>query len=113
MGKYYMAFVWIDRYQDWECYGCFSSYAEALHACEQIMSFDEDARDFEIRVGPMKYDIDNGAYFKEDFADSMDQSCQEIHVHGFPADNPDMKREYEKAAKDFCIDNLSCFNEKL
>lgn len=58
----------------------------------------------------MKYNIDNDACFKQNFADSMDQSCPEIHAHGFPADNPDMKREYEKAAKDFCIDNLGAFD---
>lgn len=58
----------------------------------------------------MKYDIDNDACFKQNLADSMDQSCHEIHAHGFPADNPDMKREYEKAAKDFCIDNLGAFD---
>lgn len=60
----------------------------------------------------MKYAIDNLAGFEEDFADSMDQSCpSEIHVKGFPADDPEVKREYEKAAKDFCIDNLSCFDK--
>lgn len=47
-----------------------------------------------------------------EFADSMDQSCPgEIHAKGFPADDPEAKREYEKAAKDFCIDNLSAFNK--
>lgn len=80
------------------------------------MLCDEDARDYEVRVisegDAMKYDIDNLAGFKEDFADSMDQSCpSEIHVKGFPADDPEVKREYEKAAKDFCIDNLGCFDK--
>ncbi|EPB6705710.1 hypothetical protein ACRRGD_001935 [Escherichia coli] len=112
MGGCYLAFVWVDRYQDWECYGHFPSYVEALHECERIMSVDEDARDFEIRVKPIKYDIDNNACFKENLADSMDQSCPgEIHIKGFPADDPEAKREYEKAAKDFCIDNLSCFDK--
>lgn len=111
MGEYYLAFVWVDRYQDWRCYGYFPSYAEALNECEQIMGIDEGARDFEIRVKPMKYDIDNNACFKENLADSMDQSCLETHAHGFPADNPDMRREYEKAAKDFCIDNLGAFDK--
>lgn len=56
--------------------------------------------------------MDNLACFEEDFADSMDQSCpSEIHVKGFPADDPEVKREYEKAAKDFCIDNLSAFDK--
>lgn len=47
-----------------------------------------------------------------EFAESMDQSCPgEIHAKGFPADDPQAKREYEKAAKDFCIDNLSAFDK--
>ena len=66
----------------------------------------------------MKYDIDNLACFKEDFADSMDQACPgeilvkgEIHAHGFPADDPEAGREYEAAAKDFCMDNLGAFDK--
>lgn len=111
MSKYY-AYVYIDRYQDWECYGAFPNYSEALNKCQLVMLKDEDARDYEVRGIPMKYDIDNVACFKEDFADSMDQACPgEIHVYGFPADNPEAKREYEAAAKDFCIDNLSAFDK--
>lgn len=60
----------------------------------------------------MKYDIDNLACFKEVFVDSMDQACPgEIHAHGFPADDLEARREYEKAAQDFCIDNLSAFDK--
>nr|DAH54703.1 MAG TPA: hypothetical protein [Caudoviricetes sp.] len=48
----------------------------------------------------MKYDIDNLAYFKEDFADSMDQACPgEILVQGADKDE----------VKEFCIDNLGAF----
>lgn len=50
----------------------------------------------------MKYDIDNLACFKEDFADSMDQTCPgEILVQGADKDE----------VKDFCIDNLSAFDK--
>lgn len=50
----------------------------------------------------MKYDIDNLACFKEDFADSMDQACPgEIPVQG--AENHEVK--------DFCIDSLSAFDK--
>ena len=60
----------------------------------------------------MKYDIGDAACFKENLADSMDQSCPgEIHAKGFPADDPEVKREYEKAAKDFCIDNMGAFDK--
>lgn len=66
----------------------------------------------------MKYDIDNLAGFVGDFADSIDQACPgeihvegEIHAHGFPADDPEAEREYEAAAKDFCMDNLGCFGK--
>lgn len=50
----------------------------------------------------MKYDIDNLACFKEDFADSMDQSCpSEISVRGADKDE----------VKEFCIDNLGAFDK--
>ena len=53
----------------------------------------------------------NGS-FTAYYADSKDQSYPgEIHAKGFPADDPEAKREYEKAAKDFCIDNLSAFDK--
>jgi hypothetical protein len=50
----------------------------------------------------MKYDIDNLACFKEDFADSMDQACPgEISVQGADKDE----------VKEFCIDNLGAFDK--
>lgn len=50
----------------------------------------------------MKYDIDNLACFKEDFADSMDQACPgEINAQGAEKDE----------VKKFCIDNLGAFDK--
>lgn len=50
----------------------------------------------------MKYDIDNLACFKEDFADSVDQVCPgEIFVQGADKDE----------VKEFCIDNLGAFHK--
>ena len=48
----------------------------------------------------MKYDIDNLACFKEDFADSVDQAC--------PGEIPAQGAEKHEA-QDFCIDNLAAF----
>ncbi len=111
--------VWMAGSGDWEGYGLHDSYEMAVEEGEKLVRFFGRAREFKItpvqipdKVECMKYDIDNGAFFKENLADSMDQSCPgEIHAHGFPADDPDVKREYEKAAKDFCIDNLAAFNK--
>ncbi|EKP1502992.1 hypothetical protein P3F49_000230 [Escherichia coli] len=116
MQKYSLK-IWTDKCE-WERMGLFDTYAAARDEGRELLRCWSNARDFDIttvqipdKVECMKYDIDNCAYFKENFADSMDQSCPEIHAHGFPADNPDMKREYEKAAIDFCIDNLAAFNK--
>ncbi|EPD1201727.1 hypothetical protein ACR59C_003355 [Escherichia coli] len=102
----------------WESIGLFDTHEAARVEGQALVQCWSGVFDFKVtpvqiaeKVEDMKYDIDNGAYFKENFADSMDQSCPEIHAHGFPADNPDMKREYEKAAIDFCMDNLSAFNK--
>ena len=102
----------------WESIGLFATHEAARVEGQALVQCWSGAFDFKVtpvqiaeKVEGMKYDIDNGAYFKENFADSMDQSCPEIHAHGFPANNPDMKREYEKAAIDFCIDNLAAFNK--
>lgn len=109
--------VWLSGYR--ECFGLFDSEEAALeegrilecslghpvkYAANPVQVHDEDKK--------MKYDIDNAACFKENLADSMDQSCPgEIHAKGFPADDPEAKREYEKAAKDFCMDNLGAFDK--
>ena len=50
----------------------------------------------------MKYDIDNLAWFAEDFADSMDQAC--------PGEIPAQGVENHEV-KEFCIDNLSAFHK--
>nr|UVY20787.1 MAG: hypothetical protein [Bacteriophage sp.] len=114
--KKYSLDVWLSGSK--ECFGLFDSEEVAL----------EEGRILECSLGhPVKYaanpvqivdevedmnpkDI-NGS-FTAYYADSMDQSCPgEIHAKGFPADDPEAKREYEKAAKDFCIDNLSAFDK--
>ncbi|WP_236310883.1 hypothetical protein [Escherichia coli] len=101
-----------------ESIGLFDTYDAARDEGQEFVRYWSGAFDFKVtpaqipdKVEEMKYDIDNGAYFKENFMDSMDQSCPEIHAHGFPVDDPKAKHEYEKAAKDFCIDNLSAFNK--
>ncbi|HDD8611370.1 TPA: hypothetical protein PBO77_001342 [Escherichia coli] len=114
--KKYSLDVWLSGSK--ECFGLFDSEEVAM----------EEGRILECSLGhPVKYaanpvqivdevedmnpkDI-NGS-FTAYYADSMDQSCPgEIHAKGFPADDPEAKREYEKAAKDFCIDNLSAFDK--
>ncbi|WP_235219250.1 hypothetical protein [Escherichia coli] len=102
----------------WEAWGLFDTHEAARVEGLELVRCWSGAFDFKVtpvqipdKVEEMKYDIDNGACFKENLADSMDQSCHEIHAHGFPADDPKAKREYEKAAKDFCIDNLSAFDK--
>lgn len=50
----------------------------------------------------MKYDIDNLACFKEDFADSMDQAC--------PGEIPAQSADKDEV-KEFCIDNLCAFDK--
>ncbi|AVU66227.1 hypothetical protein [Escherichia coli] len=108
--------VWLSGCK--ECFGLFDSKEAAL----------EEGRILECSLGhPVKYAANPVQIIDEvenmnpkdinfnvnvEFADSMDQACPgEIHAKGFPADNPQAKREYEKAAKDFCIDNLSAFDK--
>lgn len=116
MQKYKLE-VFTDRC-NWECIGLYDTDVEAHTEGRELLRCWSNARDYVVtpvqiaeKVEDMKYDIDNNACFKENLADSMDQSCPEIHVHGFPADDPKAKQEYEKAAKDFCIDNLAAFNK--
>lgn len=103
---------------EWERMGLFDTYAAARDEGRELLRCCSNARDFDItpvklpdKVEEMNHkDVD--VSFNVNFADSMDQSCPgEIHAHGFPADDPEAKREYEKAAKDFCIDNLSAFDK--
>ncbi|ELP4045558.1 hypothetical protein QUQ62_000101 [Escherichia coli] len=117
MQKYMLEVLLADSNR-WERYGLFDREDSAHNEGVLIVNSFWKALDFMVtpiqipdKVEGMKYDIDNGACFKENLADSMDQSCREIHAHGFPADDPKAKREYEKAAKDFCIDNLSAFDK--
>lgn len=108
--------VWLSGYK--ECFGLFDSEEEAL----------EEGRILECSLGhPVEYVANTVQVIDEvenmnpkdinfnvnvEFADSMDQSCPgKIHAKGFPADDPKAKQEYEKAAKDFCIDNLGCFDK--
>lgn len=118
MQKYSLE-ICTDKFE-WERMGLFDTYTAARDGGRELLRCWSGAREFYITpvqvpdmVEEMNHkDID--VSFNVNFADSMDQSCPgEIHAKGFPADDPQAKREYEKAAKDFCIDNLSCFNEKL
>lgn len=51
----------------------------------------------------MNYDIDNaGAFLDELFEDSMDQTCPgELHIKGYPVDNPKVKEVYDQIVEDF------------
>lgn len=117
MQKYSLE-VWTDKCE-WERMGLFDTYVAARDEGRELLRCWSNARDFDItpvqvpdKVEEMKYDIDNAACFKENLADSMDQACHsEIHAKGFPAGDPEANREYEKAAKDFCIDNLGAFDK--
>lgn len=113
--------VWTNK-QEWEYLGLFETYEKARGEGLELLRCWSRACDFTvnpIEIPDDEPDEDNAmnpkdinVNFNVNFADSMDQSCPgEIHAKGFPADNPDMKREYEKAAKDFCIDNLSAFDK--
>lgn len=114
----YLLEVWTDRCE-WERMGLFDTYVAARDEGREILRCWSGARDFDItpvqvpdKVEKMNYDIDNAACFKENLVGSMDLACPgEIHVKGFPADDPEAKREYEKAAKDFCMDNLGAFDK--
>ncbi|HIF0610000.1 TPA: hypothetical protein ACXYPY_003844 [Escherichia coli] len=116
MQKYKLE-VWTDRC-DWECIGLFDTNDAAHTEGRELLRCWEQARDFIVTpvqvinkvedMNPKDINVSFTAYY----ADSMDQSCPgEIHAKGFPADDPEAKREYENAAKDFCIDNLSCFDK--
>lgn len=109
--------VWTGKCE-WERMGLFDTYDAARDEGRELLRCWSNAHDFVItpvqvpdKVEEMNHkDVD--VSFNVNFADSMDQSCPgEIHAHGFPADDPEAKREYEKAAKDFCIDNLSAFDK--
>lgn len=113
--------VWTDR-QEWEYLGLFETYEKASEEGFEILRCWNRACDFTvnpIEIPDNEPDEDNvmnpkdiNVNFNVNFSDSMDQSCPgEIHAKGFPADDPQAKREYEKAAKDFCIDNLGCFDK--
>ncbi|HGX9053559.1 TPA: hypothetical protein ACJIPZ_001866 [Escherichia coli] len=105
MQKYSLE-IWTDKCE-WERMGLFDTYAAARDEGRELLRCWSNARDFDITpVQAPDFNVN------VEFADSMDQSCPgEIHAKGFPADNPQAKREYEKAAKDFCIDNLGAFDK--
>lgn len=113
--------VWTDR-QQWEYLGLFETYEKARgegleilrcwnRACDFTVNpieIPDDEPDEENAMNPKDINVN----FNVNFANSMDQACPgEIHAKGFPADDPKAKQEYEKAAKDFCIDNLGCFDK--
>ncbi|HFO9855521.1 TPA: hypothetical protein ACHOUR_000356 [Escherichia coli] len=103
----------------WEGWGLYDAHDDAKETGIKTVRFYGRAREY--RVIPVivkdneviemaRYEIDNMSVFKENMSNSIDQSCPgEIHAHGFPVDDPNAKREYENAAKDFCIDNLGAY----
>ncbi|EPC9016791.1 hypothetical protein ACR3MX_003603 [Escherichia coli] len=102
----------------WESIGLFDTREAARVEGQTLVQCWSGAFDFKVTpvqiadkvedMNPKDINVSFVAYY----ADSMDQSCPgEIHAKGFPADDPEAKREYEKAAKDFCIDNLGAFNK--
>ncbi|EET0315063.1 hypothetical protein FNC13_001248 [Escherichia coli] len=113
--------IWTDKC-DWEYMGLFETYEKARDEGREVLRWWRIARDFAVNpveIPDNEPDEDDAMNPKDinfnvnvNFADSMDQSCpSEIHAHGFPADDPKAKQEYEKAAKDFCIDNLGAFDK--
>lgn len=109
--------VWTDKYE-WERMGIFDTYESACDEGRELLRCWSNARYYyvvPVQVPDMVEEMnqkDIGVSFNVNFADSMDQSCPgEIHAKGFPADDPEAKCEYEKAAKDFCIDNLGAFDK--
>ncbi|HDI8498691.1 TPA: hypothetical protein PPE20_001418 [Escherichia coli] len=113
--------IWTDKC-DWEYLGLFETYEKARDEGREVLRCWSIARDFAVNpveIPDNEPDEDDAMNPKDinfnvnvNFADSMDQSCPgEIHAHGFPADDPKAKQEYEKAAKDFCIDNLGAFDK--
>ncbi len=110
--------VWMAGSKDWEGCGLYDSHEMAIEEGEKLVRFFGRAREFKItpvQIADKVEDMnqkDINVNFNVNFANSMDQSCPgEIHAKGFPADDPQAKREYEKAAKNFCIDNLGAFDK--
>ncbi|TNH65302.1 hypothetical protein FIS44_00060 [Escherichia coli] len=110
--------VWMAGSNDWEGYGLHDSYEMAVEEGEKLVRFFGRAREFRITPVQIAEKVeemnpkDINFNVNVEFTDSMDQSCPgEIHAKGFPADDPEAKREYEKAAKDFCIDNMGAFDK--
>ena len=102
----------------WERIGLFDTYAAARDEGRELLRCGFNYRDFDITPVNVQDKVeemnpkDINFNVNVEFADSMDQACPgEIHAKGFPADDPVAKLEYEKAAKDFCIDNLSAFDK--
>lgn len=103
---------------EWERIGLFDTYNAARDDGRELLRCWSSARDFVVVPVQIPDKVENmnpkdiNVNFNVNFANSMDQACPgEIHAKGFPADNPQAKREYEKAAKDFCIDNLGAFGK--
>lgn len=116
MQKYSLE-IWTDKCE-WERMGLFDTYAAARDEGRELLRCWSNARDFDVTPVQVPDKVeemnpkDINFNVNVDFADSMDQSCPgEIHAKGFPADDPEAKREYEKAAKDFCIDNMGAFDK--
>lgn len=102
----------------WESIGLFDTHEAARVEGQELVRCWSRALDFKVtpvQIAEKVEDMnpkDINFNVNVNFADSMDQSCPgEIHAHGFPADDPKAKQEYEKAAKDFCIDNLGAFDK--
>ena len=102
----------------WESIGLFDTYDAAWDEGQELVRCWSGAFDFKVTPAQIPDKVeemnprDINSSFVAYYADSMDQSCpSEIHAKGFPADDPEAKREYEKAAKDFCIDNLGAFDK--
>ena len=98
--------VWMAGSNDWEGYGLHDSYEMAVEEGEKLVRFFGRAREFRITPVQIAEKVeemnpkDINFNVNVDFADSMDQSCPgEIHAKGFPADDPEAKREYEKRQK--------------
>ena len=115
--KKYRLDVWTDKCE-WESMGLFDTFESARNEGCELLRCWSNARDYYVipvqvpdKVEEMN-PKDINFNVNVEFADSMDQACPgEIHAKGFPADDPGAKREYEKAAKDFCIDNLGAFDK--
>ncbi|HIG9009298.1 TPA: hypothetical protein ACYESA_000263 [Escherichia coli] len=109
--------VWTDKCE-WESIGLFDTFESARNEGCELLRCWSGARDYYVIPVQVQDKVeemnpkDINFNVSVEFADSMDQACPgEIHAKGFPADDPEAKREYEKAAKDFCIDNLGAFDK--